>query len=89
VSAEFEHLVVDISYASLRVIAQAVRAVVGGTLDMTVQTELQNFANECDNRIQHHERDVRREQIAALNAEHKATPVLHIAVVEESLDDLI
>lgn len=91
-SAEFEHLVMDIGYGSLRVISKAVRAVVGGTLGMTVQVELENFANECDNRIQHHDKEVRAEQMAALNAEHKANPIIHIEIKsepEEGMEDLL
>ena len=92
----YEHLITDISYAALRIVSRAVRAAVGGTLDLTVQVELENFANECDNRIQHHEREVRKAKIAELNAEHKGNPpaVIHIVVADptaetEEFDDLI
>lgn len=90
-AAEYEHFVFDISYAAMRVVSQSVRAVINGTTNMTVQTELHNFANECDNRIQHHDRDVQRETIAALNAAHHAPPpIVHIVVpAEEDLGDLI
>lgn len=90
-AAEYEHLIYDISHAALRVISQSVRAVIGGTTDMRVQTELHNFANECDNRIQHHEREVRQETIAAINAAHKApVPIVHINVADgDRFDDLL
>lgn len=89
----YEHLVYDISYAALRVVARATRAAVGGTLDLTVQAELENFVNECDNRIQHHDNEVRVAQIKELNAQHKVpVPIVHIVVTDpeiEVFDDLI
>jgi len=90
--SEYEHLVFDISYAGLRTVSRAVRATVGGTLDMVVQVELENFANECDARIQHHDREVQKAHIAELNAQHRGAPpaIVHIVVPdEENLDDLI
>ena len=89
-ASEYEHLVFDIHYPTMAVVSKAVRAVINGTTDMTVQTELHNFANELDNRIQHHARDVQRETIARLNAEHHNVPIIHVVVKEEeNLDDLI
>lgn len=89
-ASEYEHFVFDISYASMRVVSRAVRAVINGTTDMAVQTELNNFANECDNRIQHHDREVQKEVIAKLNAEHNSTPVVHIDVSEgDDFEDLL
>lgn len=88
-AAEYEHLITDISYAALRVVSRAVRTVINGTTDMTVQVELNNFANECDNRIQHHDREVQKEVIAKLNAEHKnPSPIAHV-VVDATFEDLI
>lgn len=90
---EYEHLITDISYAALRVVSRAVRTVVNGTTDMTVQVELNNFANECDNRIQHHDREVQKEVIAKLNAEHNNPPPIALVVVDavmpEGYEDLI
>lgn len=90
-ASEYEHLITDISYAALRVVSRSVRAVINGTTDMTVQTELHNFANECDSRIQHHDRDVQKETIAALNAAHKEpVPIVHIDVAAgDRFEDLI
>jgi len=89
-AAEYEHLVFDIRYPALAVISTAVRAVINGTTDMAVQAELHNFANDCDNRIQHHAREVQKETIAKLNAEHAAgTPIIHRVITgDEDLDDL-
>ncbi len=80
----YDFLQYDLTFSALRIIARAVRAVVGGTLDMTVQVELENFANECDNRIQHHERMVTKARIAELNAQHRnPPPIVHIVVPDQ------
>ena len=86
----YEHLVYDIRFDTLRVVSRAVRAAVGSTLDMAVQADLENFANECENRIQHHDRDVRKAAIADLNAQHKARhEVVVLVPVEEGVDSLL
>lgn len=90
-ASEYEHIVFDIRYPTMAVIAAAVRAVINGVTDMAVQVELTNFANEFENRTQHHAKDVQRETIARLNAEHKnPPPIIHINVAEgDRFEDLI
>lgn len=59
-ATEYEHLVYDISYPALAAVASAVRAALTGAFADETLTDLQNFANECDNRLQHRVYETRR-----------------------------
>lgn len=80
------------SPAATRTIELGVRAVIGGTIDLVVQVELENFCNQLRAQIQRNEANVRKDQLAVLNAAYHAAKLVAsepYKVVDESMEDLI
>lgn len=86
----------SVSPAAVRIIEQGVRAVTGGVIDLVVQVELENFCNTLRAQIQRNEANVRKDQLAAINAEYHANKekpgIIHIVVgeaLQQTFDDLL